>query len=207
MSTCAGSGVIPFNGIGGAFRAYDLVGAKPAGLIGFDVSKPATRVTSRRWPHAVLKGDVREIDKKMVKGWLLQYPHVTQVDVWAGFPCVDLSAVKLGRLNLRGEHSGLFSEVLRVLELLPQVFGRRSKIYFYVENVSSMDKEAAHEISMALGVKPFKLQSPDAVPISRPRFCWTNKDLPWMKGVTMLDKGDYFEIVAECEYPLVQQWI
>ena len=195
-----------FNGIGGAFRAYDLVGAKPAGLIGFDVSKPATRVTSRRWPHAVLKGDVREIDKKMVKGWLLQYPHVTQVDVWAGFPCVDLSAVKLGRLNLRGEHSGLFSEVLRV-ELLPQVFGRRSKIYFYVENVSSMDKEAAHEISMALGVKPFKLQSPDAVPISRPRFCWTNKDLPWMKGVTMLDKGDYFEIVAECEYPLVQQWI
>ena len=68
-----------------------------------------------------------------------------------------------------------------------------------------MDKEAAHEISMALGVKPFKLQSSDAVPISRPRFCWTNKDLPWMNGVTILDKGDYFEVVAECEYPFVQQ--
>ena len=120
-----------FNGIGGAFRAYDLVGAEPAGLIGFDVTKPATRVPSRRWPHAVLKGDAREIDMKMVKGWLLQYPHVTQVDVWAGFPCVDLSAVKLGRLNLRGEHSGLFSEVLRVLDLLRQVFGRRFKIYSY----------------------------------------------------------------------------
>ena len=76
-----------------------------------------------------------------------------------------------------------------------------------VENVSSMDKEAAHEISMALGVKPCNLQSSDAVPISRPRFCWTNKDLPWMNGVTILDKGDYFEVVAECEYPVVQQWI
>ena len=71
-----------------------------------------------------------------------------------------------------------------------------------------MDKEAAHEISMALGVKPFKLQRSDAVPISRPRFCWTNKDLPWMNGVTILDKGDYFEVVAECgEYPFVQHWI
>lgn len=36
-----------FNGIGGAFRCYDLLGLTPIGLIAFDTHKPANRVTSR----------------------------------------------------------------------------------------------------------------------------------------------------------------
>ena len=159
-----------FNGIGGAFRAYDLLGVEPMGLVGYDTSKTASWVCSRRWPHALLGGDVREITKEKVFEWFLKFPYVEQVDLWGGFPCVDLSSVRYGRLNLAGPQSGRFSEILRVLGLLRQVFGRRFRIYFFVENVSSMDKNACKEISDALGVVPYKVQCSQAVPISRPRY-------------------------------------
>lgn len=196
-----------FNGIGGAFRAYDLLGVEPTAFIGYDLSKKANRITSRRWPHAVLGGDVREIDRKVVFQWMLNYPHVEEVHLWGGFPCVDLSAVKYGRLNLDGEHSGLFSEILRILDLLRQVFGRRFTIIFFVENVASMDKVAADQISSALGVKPYRVQCSDAVPISRPRLCWTNRALPTLPGVKVVEKENYFEVTAQNEYPDTRQWI
>ena len=196
-----------FNGVGGAFRAYDLVGVEVMGLVSFETDKSANRVSSRRWPHAVMKGDVRSIDRKWVMELLLKYPHVLQIDLWAGFPCVDLSAVKFMRENLAGKESGLFREVLRVLELLRSVFGRKFPIFFFVENVASMDKSAAKEIGDALGCKPYKLQCAQAVPISRPRFCWTNKKLPKLPGVSLRDHGDYIEVTAEAEYPQVTQWI
>ena len=63
-----------FNGIGGAFRAYDLVGTEPTGLIAYDISKPACCVTSRRWPHAFIGGDVTKITYKTVREWFLKYP-------------------------------------------------------------------------------------------------------------------------------------
>ena len=183
-----------FNGVGGALRAYGLVGVETMGLVSFETDKNANRVTSRRRPHAVLKGDVRPIDRNMVMGlgWLLQYPHITQVDVWAGFPCVDLSAVKFNRKNLFGQESGLFREVLRVLELLRSVFGRKFRIVFYVEN---------------LWCKPYKLQCAQAVPISRPRYCWTNRALPKLPGVFIVDHGDYLEVIAVAEFLQTGQWL
>lgn len=39
-----------FNGIGGAFRAYDLLGVEPAGRIAVELDDAANRVTTRRWP-------------------------------------------------------------------------------------------------------------------------------------------------------------
>ena len=196
-----------FNGIGGAFRCYDIIGVEPAGLVSFDTCKAANRVTARRWPQAIIKEDVRDIDLKMVREWMLLYPHIEQLDFWAGFPCVDLSKVKAFRQNLHGEQSGLFREVLRVLELLRQVFGRKFKVFFFVENVSSMDKEAAAEISQSLGVFPYKVQCSDAVPISRPRFCWTNREVSGLAGVRVVRKEGFWEIIAEAPYPLLHQWI
>ena len=196
-----------FNGIGGAFRAYDLIGVEPMGLISYEISKHANRVVGRRWPHAMLKGDVRGISRKEVFSWLLLFPHVMELHLWGGFPCVDLSAVKFGRKNLEGSESGLFREILKVLELPRQVFGRTFKILFFIENVASMDKSAQKEIDAALGVRPYKVQCADAVPISRPRFCWTNHALGLLPGVKVVDKGDYLEISAVNEYPLEQTWL
>ena len=63
---------------------------------------------------------------------------------------MDLSSVKFNRLNLEGSESGLFREILRVLELLRQVFGRKFRIFFFVENVASMDKSAPWELSLTV---------------------------------------------------------
>ena len=92
-----------FNGIGGAFRIYDLLGVQATALLGHDIHKPANRVCSRRWPHAVLDTDIKKITKKTIRQWLFDYPHVCEIHVWGGFPCVDLSAVKFQRKNLEGK--------------------------------------------------------------------------------------------------------
>ena len=107
-----------FNGIGGAFRAYDLLGLAPLALISFEIHSPANRVVSRRWPHAILLGDVKGLNASSIRSWLIEYPEVEEVHLWAGFPCVDLSSAKAHRSELKGHQSSLFFEVLRVWELL-----------------------------------------------------------------------------------------
>ena len=196
-----------FNGIGGALRCYDILGLEVAAMVAVDLSKPANRVTSRRWPQALLLNDVREIIADVVFQWLLQYPHVEEIHLWGGFPCVDLSSVKHNRLNLLGRESGLFFEIVRILDVLRQVWGSSFPILFFVENVACMDRKACREISGVLGVKPYKVQCSDAVPISRPRFCWTNNPLGQLEGVVVTERDDWFEVVANCQYPRVEQWL
>eukprot|EP00435_Cladocopium_sp_Y103_P032597 s3595_g8.t1 len=168
------------------------------GLIGYDINKAANRICSRRWPHALLGGDARTITEAVVLEWMLKFPQVQQIHLWAGFPCVDLSAVRHGRLNLQGPQSGLFSEVLRVLKLLRRRFGRKFCIRFFVENVASMDKEAAEEISGLLGVRPYRLQSSDASPISPPVLLdrFRTPSSPWF-----CDAG-----LARCDEDTVGRW-
>ena len=196
-----------FNGIGGALRTYDVLGLEVAAMIAVDLSKPANRVTSRRWPQAIIVHDVREITRDMIFQWLLQYPHVEEIHLWGGFPCVDLSSVKHNRLNLLGRESGLFFEIIRIRDLLREVWGNGFPLVFFVENVASMDRSACREISGSLGVKPYKVQCADAVPISRPRFCWTNKPLEALEGVVVTEREDWFEVVAVGPYPAVSQWL
>ena len=43
-----------FNGIGGAFRCYDILGVEPLGRIAVELDAAANRVTQRRWPGVEL---------------------------------------------------------------------------------------------------------------------------------------------------------
>lgn len=42
--------VLLFNGIGGTFRNYDILGLQPVGRISVDTSRHANRVTRTTWP-------------------------------------------------------------------------------------------------------------------------------------------------------------
>lgn len=126
---CSALVISLFNGIGGAFRAYDLCGVQPDGLISVDWCAAANRVTSRRWPQALLLQDVREVGEPEIRKWLFDHPHVTEVHLWAGFPCVDVSAVRAFRANLQGKDSGLYVEILRVKTLIHRVFGHDFPVY------------------------------------------------------------------------------
>lgn len=194
-----------FNGVGCAYRCYDLCGVRPTAGFSFETNAAANRVTSRRWPWVTIRGDVRAIDVEMIRQWRYQYPEITEIHLWGGFPCVDLSSVRARRLNLRGPASSLFWEFVRVLKLLRQVYGYNFVVKFICENVASMDPEA--EISQMLGVKPFRVDSADSVPIHRPRFCWHNLDLYEMDGTYVEEKARWFEVSLPHAYPALEQWL
>ena len=170
-----------FNGIGGAFRCYDLLGLSPLHLVAFDIHAPAQRVTSRRWPRAELLGDVRNLDESMVLRWLTEYLELDEIHLWGGFPCVDLSSVNSQGLGLRGQHSSLFY---------------------------SMPKSECDAISSMLGEKPTHLDCVQAVPMRRPRLCWCSEPVGYnVDGVTVKKMEHWDEVHATAEYPSLEAWI
>jgi len=196
-----------FNGIGCAFRCYDLCGVRPMVAISYELNAAANRITSRRWPHVEICKDVRSIDLATIKRWRYLHPEVEEVHVWAGFPCVDLSRVKLGRQNLEGDQSSLFFEIPRIVKDIRKVYGYSFKVRYVVENVSSMDAAAEGEISQVLGGKPLRLDPCHTVPIHRPRFCWSNTDLAPMDGVDVQEKERWVEITIQHPFPELSQWL
>ena len=197
-----------FNGIGGALRCYDILGLRPMGIIICDNCKEANRVSMRRWPAAELIEDVKHIDRDLVRAWCLKHTRVTEIHLWAGFPCKDLSSARHGRWNLDGDASSLFYEVPRVKKLLVEEFPSKCKVKFVLENVASMDREAAEEISFEIGTVPYHLDVADSMPIHRPRLCWTSED--WeglMEGVELTREQYWIRVLAPHEWPSLDQWI
>lgn len=197
-----------FNGIGGAFRCYDILGVAPMGLVSFEIHKPANRVTSRRWPHRIQLGDVREFTKEKLWEILLKFPGVKELHLWAGFPCVDLSAVKWNAKGLDGPQSSLFFEVVRILRLLNLECRELFVIKFVAENVASMNKKELARISDELGVSPYFLDCSQAVPMNRPCLCWTSEDLTnCVEGIEIKEAEHWWEVSAINSYPDVSTWI
>ena len=196
-----------FNGIGCAFRCYDACGVVPEVAIAFEISMEANRVVARRWRQVVLEGDVRSLDEDLARQWRFQYPSVEAIHIWGGFPCVDLSSARAFRRNLSGPGSSLFWEKVRIIKLLRKVFGYSFPVKFVAENVASMDQSAEEEIGRELGVKPWRFDSADVVPIHRPRFCWTNEQLHEMEGVSFEETDRWINIHMAHEYPRTDQWL
>ena len=196
-----------FNGVGCCFRCYDLCGVTPRVAIAYDVSPEANRVTSRRWPFVQVKKDVRELTMEEMREWKYLYPDLEEIHVWGGFPCTDLSSAKWGRANLDGEASGLFYELVRILKDLKKILGFTFKIIYGIENVASMDAEAEQQITATLGVKPWLFDPCDAVPIHRPRYCWSNAELQPMEGMTVEEHPRWLRIRLEHAYPEMEQWV
>ena len=196
-----------FNGIGCTFRCYDLCGLAPMVGISYELSAAGNRVTSRRWPYVIIEKDVRSLTIQEIRQWRYKYPEIEEIHIWGGFPCVGLSSVRAGRLNLDDPQSGLFWEMVRIIKEVRQVFGYSFRVRFAAENVASMDADAEAEITRALGVKPLKLDPAGVVPIHRPRYCWTNTELVPMEGVELVEKERWIEVVIQREYPPLESWL
>ena len=197
-----------FNGIGGAFRCYDILGLRPMVRVAVEKDAGANRVTSRRWPGTVMVLDVADVQRDMIKGWARQYLGIVEIHLWAGFPCTDLSKAKFGRLNLWGEQSSLFWHIPRIKKLLREEFGDLVIIRWVCENVASMDRQAAEEISEELECQPYLVDCVQAVPMRRPRYGWTSESLAHLFPDVWIEQKSYWmEVIARAEYPLVEQWI
>ena len=208
------SGEIPvlvislFNGIGGAFRTYDLLGLRPKGLIAFDTHGPANRVTSRAWPHCEIYLDVRFFSREFFRDVLVRFLGILEIHLWAGFPCVDLSSAKFGRKGLDGAASGLFYEVIRVRKIILEEIPNGIIYKEVIENVASMARDQCDRISNLVGRRPYFLDCCDAVPMHRPRLCWTTESLNGvMDDVYLQEEGPWMKVVAEATYPAQSSWM
>ena len=196
-----------FNGLGGCFRAYDLVGIRPAAFIAIEIDGAAKRVVRTTWPHVLEVHDINEVDRAMVTSWANMFPRVVEVHAWGGFPCVHLSSARAGRLNLEGEGSNLFFKLVEVIELLEDVFRPPVAVEFVIENVFSMDVSARREISSRLMIKPLKLDPADCTPMSRPRLAWVSKEVIATEGTVFIDFGDYVQVVMSAVFPEKSTWV
>lgn len=195
-----------FNGIGGAFRCYDIAGVRVLGAIACDIHKPANRVTARRWPHVVFCEDIRELHSEFLQEHLDSFGDFKEIHLWAGFPCVDVSSVRANRLNLRGQSSSLIHEALRVLGELREMFPG-VRVDFFVENVASMDVEVRDEVSDLLGCEHYRVDPHQQVPNSRPRFCWTSLALPDNDELQIWSRQGYQEVMVNGQWPSPHQWL
>ena len=197
-----------FNGIGGCFRSYDIVGCLPMGRIAVECDAGANRICARRWPGTIFVTDVKLVDRCMVAEWSRKFLQVEEVHLWGGFPCTDLSAVKYQRLNLLGPNSSLFWEVPRIETLFREEFGVTVTVKHAVENVASMDQNAAGEISEQMGSTPYLLDPSWAVPMRRPRFAWLSEKLESVFPDIQIENKSYWrEVFAQADYPTTSSWI
>ena len=196
-----------FNGIGGCFRAYDLIGVRPVALISIEIDPAAKRVVRVTWPHCLEVSDVCDVDLAMIRGWSNMFPRLEEVHIWGGFPCVHLSSARSDRLNLEGEGSNLFFQLVRIIEMAEQTFEPAVPVHFVIENVYSMDVSARQEISLRLDVKPVKLDPADCSPMSRPRLAWLSRPIESQRGISLIDHGDFVEVKMDASFPALQAWI
>lgn len=111
-----------FAGIGGFSVGFERAGAKTVAAVEIDAK--AREVFSKNFPDAAIFEDVMEVGGRdlLAAGFIPDRGIIT-----AGWPCQDISVAGRGE-GLAGERSGLFSEIVRLLEEI------RPK-WFVLENV------------------------------------------------------------------------
>lgn len=194
-----------FDGIGGCMRSYNICGIEPQLYVSIEVHKPAQRVTQRRWPSIVCAGDICEIGDEELRSWISQVGELEAIHLWGGFPCKDLSGAKYRRENLAGRHSSLFYQLKRLWADLKRLVPSKP-VLFFGENVCSMDKAARDLISWELGLTPYRLDSEAPVPMSRPRYVWTNLELHDTGTIWCEEKEGFWQVHFECS-PIVNSWL
>lgn len=114
-----------FAGIGGFDLALERNGIKVKAAVELD--KKCKEVLKEKFPETKLFSDIKEVTGEQLRatGFIPERGIIT-----GGFPCQDLSVAGL-RKGLQGERSGLFYEILRLVEeLLPR--------FIIIENVSGL---------------------------------------------------------------------
>ena len=197
-----------FNGIGGALRCYDILGLIPTGILCFDVHGPANRATAKRWSQAEILGDVRLITREMVQSWFRRFVPVSELHIWAGFPCTDLSAAKSRRLGLEGPASSLFWEVKRVGESRSSSTCH-GQIYSWECRFNGQGPLWPYLSWVGSDALPYyHLNCSDSVPMQRPRLCLSSETLEGCLEGLLFTGADHWTVVeALARYAKQEQWV
>ena len=149
-----------FDGMSCGQIALNRAGIKYSKYYASEIDKYAIQITQKNYPDTIQLGSVKEW-----RSW-----DLPEVDiVMGGSPCQDLLVAKNDRKGLQGERSSLFYEFVDIVRHF-------RPMYFLLENVASMPKEAMHLITRELfGVQPMLLNSSLVSAQNRKRLYWVGK--------------------------------
>lgn len=68
-----------FNGIGGSFRLYDVLGLEPQERISVDISPYGNRVIRTVWPGVIELHDINAITKQDIRQWANMFPSIQEL--------------------------------------------------------------------------------------------------------------------------------
>ena len=174
------------DGISSGQIALQDIGAKIDKYYASEIDKNAIRITQDNFPNTIQLGDIKTLDDNVLG-------TLPKIDlILCGFPCRDLSIVtrqggsdnwtdmhKKGE-GLKGQHSGLYYEFIRILEYIKK--NNNSDVKFLVENVASMKDSDKAVIDSDLGVNGREIDSAKFSAQERKRLYWFNfnvcDDLP-----------------------------
>lgn len=71
-------------------------------------------MTRTTWPDVIELHDIGDVTLEEVTRWASLFPHVCEIHVFAGIPCIHLSSARAFRQNLDSEGSNLFWRLLEV---------------------------------------------------------------------------------------------
>jgi len=179
-----------FGGISGARVAAEAVGLEVLSHLYIEADDMAAKVVEKTWGECevqpVRMKDVLDFGAAEARYIWLAAKHFNAktVLVTAGFPCKDLSALNADGQGLHGKSSGLFFQLLRVLEALRAQKPEDCHIdmHFVVENVLSMEASWRKRISLGLGVEPVLLDPRNMGWRKRPRLHWASFELKARDG-------------------------
>ena len=165
------------------------LGERKVEYLASEIDKHAIAVSKKNYPDIKQLGDVTKV--KDISGVYL---------LCGGSPCTDLSIAKKDRQGLKGDHSKLFWEWVRIWkESKPK--------YFILENVASMPKADRDIITAELGVEPIMINASLVSAQSRKRLFWTNipvVGLPTDRGIVLKDILEKNVEVKLVESPMVK---
>jgi len=147
-----------FDGISGARIALEKLNIPIKNYYASEIDKYAIKVSKENYPDTIHLGDIKNIKAS----------DLPKIDLLiGGSPCQDLSNAQNG-LGLKGEKSRLFYEYVRLYKEI-------NPTYFLLENVKNKWGDLMSEI---IGVDFVEINSAYFSAQSRPRYYWTNINIP-----------------------------
>lgn len=151
-----------------------------------EIKESSIKITQKNYPNTIQLGDVELIDDD-------ELSKLETIDLLiAGSPCKNLTftVVNNGNHNqgLKGEHSKLFYEYVRILDWIRD--NGNPNVKFMLENVESMKDKDRDIISSILKVEPIMINSNLVSAQDRKRYYWTNIKVDGVltdKGITLSD--------------------
>ena len=161
-----------FAGLGGLEVALEKAGVKVLHSLMVEKDVDCRRLLRRKYLGSDFCSDITKFNEGLLKRAMEKVPGLTGMIVGGGSPCQGLSRLSSERSHLEEERGALFYEAVRVMEMVENMATeRRLWVIKFLENVVP-DANDIDEMSAALKIHPFLVESGKLSRVRRPRLYW-----------------------------------